>query len=165
MVLAAALPPSAGWEIEILATDLSLRVLEQARDGLYHVEKAREIPEPHRRAWMLRGSGHSEGLMKVGPELRNLVRFQRLNLVAESWPGLERFDLVFCRNVLIYFAAETKARVVRHLLSHLADDGVLFLGHAESLSGLELGAVAHSPTVYVKQGGPLAPRRAGESRR
>jgi chemotaxis protein methyltransferase CheR len=159
MLLATAFPPEAGWELEVLATDLSTRVLERARAGLYPIEKAREIPEAHRKAWMLRGTGGSEGLMKVGPELRPLVRFARLNLVAEAWPGLETFDLLFCRNVLIYFSPDVKARVVRHLLGHLATDGVLFLGHAESLSGMDLPVAVHSPTVYVREEGPLAPRR------
>jgi len=167
MVLATAFPPGSGWELEVLATDLSTRVLERARAGLYPVERARDIPEPARKAFMLRGTAGSEGLMKVGPELRPLVRFARLNLVADAWPGLGVFDLVFCRNVLIYFAPETKAAVVSHLVSHLAPDGALFLGHAESLSGMSLPVQAHSPTVYVREGGPLAgPRgRRGEARR
>jgi chemotaxis protein methyltransferase CheR len=163
MVLATAFPPGGDVEVEVLATDLSTRVLDRARAGLYPIEKAREIPEPARKAFMLRGTGRSEGLMKVGPEVRPIVRFARQNLVDGAWPGIGTFDLVFCRNVLIYFDAPTKARVVRHLLEHLAPDGMLFLGHAESLSGMGLPVVAHSPTVYVRADGPLVvarPRRS-----
>lgn len=164
MTLLGAFPPASGVEVEVLATDLSTRVLERARAGLYPIEKARDIPEAHRKRFMLRGTGSAEGLMKVGPELREVVRFARLNLVNEDWPGIGTFDLVFCRNVLIYFALETRRTVVRHLLSHLAGDGVLFLGHAESLSGLGLPVHAVAPTVFVREGGPLDARRTGHGR-
>lgn len=163
MVLATAFPPGSGWELEVLATDLSTRVLERARAGLYPIERARDVPEAARRAFLLRGTGGSEGLMKVGPELRPLVRFARLNLVAGAWPGLGDFDLILCRNVLIYFAPATKAAVVRHLAGHLARDGVLFLGHAESLSGMGLPLSAYAPTVYVHEAGPLAAPRGRRS--
>ncbi len=159
MTLLSAFPPGAGIDVEILATDLSTRVLDRARAGLYPIEKARDIPESHRKRFMLRGTGASEGLMKVGDEPRAAVRFARMNLVDPDWPGIGTFDLLFCRNVLIYFAQETRRAVVGHLLSHLAPDGVLFLGHAESLSGLGLAAQVIAPTVFVHEGGPLDPRR------
>lgn len=160
MTLLGALAPGSGIEVEVLATDLSTRVLDRARAGLYPIEKACDIPEPHRKRFMLRGTGSAEGLMKVGPELRGVVRFHRQNLVETGWPGIGTFDLVFCRNVLIYFAQETRRSVVEHLLAHVADDGVLFLGHAESLSGLGLPAHALAPTVFVREGGPLDGREA-----
>jgi chemotaxis protein methyltransferase CheR len=166
MTLLAAFPPGSGTEVEVLATDLSTRVLDRARAGIYPVEKAKDIPEPLRKRFMLRGTGSSEGLMTVGPEVREVVRFARQNLISEDWPGIGAFDFVFCRNVLIYFAHETKRSVVRHLLSHLVDDGVLFLGHAESLSGLALPVHPIAPTVVVHEGGPLdhRPARGGSGR-
>jgi chemotaxis protein methyltransferase CheR len=150
MSLLAAFPPGSGWDLEILATDLSTRVLERARAAVWPVEKSREIPAGRLKAWMLRGVGAQQGLMKAGPEIRSLVRFQRLNLNERGWPGLGQFDLVFCRNVLIYFDPPTKERVVGHLLDRLAGDGLLFLGHAESLSGMEQRVRPVFPTVYAR---------------
>jgi chemotaxis protein methyltransferase CheR len=130
------LPAHEGWELDILATDLSTRILDKARQALWPVEKAEEIPPAYRRAYMLRGVGSQEGKMKAGPELRAQVRFQQLNLNASTFDVGARFDLVFCRNVLIYFDAASKARAVERLLASLAPQGFLFLGHAESLTGL-----------------------------
>jgi chemotaxis protein methyltransferase CheR len=158
MVLRHHLPAGEGWDIQILATDLSTRVLERARQAVWPLDKAQEIPRHYLRAYMLRGVGSQEGKMKAGPELRSLVRFQRLNL--NDGQGLVgRFDLVFCRNVLIYFDAASKARAVERLLRHLSPQGLLFLGHSESLSGHGWGVRTVMPTVY-------APRpRAGEATR
>ncbi len=138
----------AGWDLEILATDLSTRVLDRARNGVWSLDKAKEIPDAYLKAFMLRGFGSQEGLMKAGPELHGLVRFARLNLNGDGWPALGQFDLVFCRNVLIYFDRVTKLRVVDRLLDRLASAGYLFLGHAESLGGFTTRARPVLPTVY-----------------
>ena len=87
--------------------------------------------------------------MKAGPELRSLVHFQRLNLNETPYLGLGRFDLIFCRNVLIYFDAASKARVVEQLRNHLLPQGSLFVGHAESLGVHSYPLRAVLPTVYV----------------
>lgn len=148
MVLRHHLPAEEGWSIDILATDLSTRILERARQSLWPVDKAEEIPQHYLRGYMLKGVGSQEGKMKAGPELRSLVRFQRVNL--NDGAGLSgRFDLVFCRNVLIYFDAASKARAVERLLGHLSPQGLLFLGHAESLSGLGWRVRTVMPTVYT----------------
>jgi chemotaxis protein methyltransferase CheR len=149
MVLRSHLPPEEGWMLEILATDLSTRILERARQTLWLMERAQEIPTHYLKAFMLRGTGSKEGWMKAGPELRSLVRFQRLNLNEAPYLGLGRFDLIFCRNVLIYFDAASKARVVEQLRNHLLPQGYLFVGHAESLGSLSLPLRAVLPTVYV----------------
>ncbi|BDG09108.1 chemotaxis protein methyltransferase [Anaeromyxobacter paludicola] len=147
-----------GWSLEVVATDLSTPVLERARAGVYRIEQAAEIPRPLLQAYMLQGTGSQEGRMKAGPELRRVVRFARLNLAAEAWPGLGTFDLVFCRNVLIYFDPPGKERVVSRLLRHLAPEGYLFLGHAESLSGTSHPLRSVIPTVYAREvAGPPAP--------
>ena len=148
MSLLRAFPPGSGWATEILATDLSTRVLARAAAGVYPLEKADEIPERDRKAFMLRGHGGEEGRMKAGPELQSLVRFARMNLAAPAYPDVGAFDLVFCRNVLIYFDRETKEQVVRRLLGHVAPGGLLFLGHAESLAGMDVQADTVIPTVY-----------------
>ncbi len=140
-----------GWNVEILATDLSTRVLEKARAALFPLERSAEIPPEYLKRFMLRGVGPQEGRMKAGPELRAVVRFQRLNLNDESYAAPQGLDLVFCRNVLIYFRPETKARVVERLLRHLAPRGHLFLGHAESASGLAVRVRSVGPNVYSRE--------------
>ena len=146
MVLRAAFP--SGWELEVLASDLSTRVLERAAAGLWPIEKAKEIPEPHLKAFMLRGYGAQEGLMKAGADIRAIVRFARVNLVGDAWPGGPPFDLVFCRNVLIYFEKQAKVTVVDRLVERLDPRGYLFLGHAESLGGFTTRARPVLPTIY-----------------
>jgi chemotaxis protein methyltransferase CheR len=146
MVLLAAFP--SGWELEVVASDLSTRVLARAAAGVFTLERSRDIPEAHLRSFMLRGYGAQEGLMRAGPELQQIIRFARVNLVGDGWPEGPPFDLVFCRNVLIYFERRTKARVVERLLDRLDPAGFLFLGHAESLGGLCPRARPVVPTVY-----------------
>ncbi|MCL4818734.1 MAG: protein-glutamate O-methyltransferase CheR [Vicinamibacteria bacterium] len=150
MTLLAAFPPGSGWELQILATDLSTQALDRARSALWNVDKSHEIPAALLRRFMLRGVGSQQGRMKAGPELRALVRFERLNLNGERYGVPGDFDLVFCRNVLIYFRPEDKARVVVRLLGHLAPGGHLLLGHAESLTGLTNAARTVGPNVYVR---------------
>ncbi len=149
MALWASFPPASGWEIEILATDLSTRALERAQVGIWPLEKAREIPARYLKSCMLRGTRSQAGKIKVSPELRSLVDFQRLNLKDEAYPLTGLFDLIFCRNVLIYFDSELRLRVIQRLLNHLAPTGYLFLGHAETLSGLADRVRSVIPTVYV----------------
>ncbi len=146
MSLLSAFP--SGWELEVLASDLSTKVLERASAGVWPLEKAKEIPERHLKAFMLRGYGAQEGLMKAGPEIRALVRFARVNLVGDGWPG-GPFDLVFCRNVLIYFDRAAKVQVIERLLERLDPRGYLFLGHAESLGGFSTRARSIVPTIYA----------------
>lgn len=152
MVLRDHFPPLSGWEVEILATDLSSRVLGQARAAVWPIEKAREIPAKYLKAYMLRGVGNQEGTMKAGPEIRSMVRFERINLNDETYPVTGMFDLIFCRNVLIYFDVESKVRVVHRLLNYLAPGGYFFVGHAESLNGLTDRVRSVIPTVYIWAG-------------
>jgi chemotaxis protein methyltransferase CheR len=149
-VLLARLPPDPPWSVEIVASDISTRVLEKGRAAVWPIEKAAEIPKPYLTAFFLKGYDSQEGRMKAGPALRDAVCFERRNLV-EDEPPPGAFDLVFCRNVLIYFDAPTKARVLARLLAHLAPDGYLFLGHAESLNMLSQPVRSVGPTVYQRR--------------
>jgi chemotaxis protein methyltransferase CheR len=142
-------PTHAGWDFDIRATDLSTRALDRARAAVWPMDKAREVPDDHLRAYMLRGTGPQRGMMKAGPRIRAIVRFDRLNLHDAAYPALGYFDLIFCRNVLMYFSAEAKTHVVGHLLRHLLPAGYLFVGHAETLAGLTDRLRAVMPTVYV----------------
>jgi chemotaxis protein methyltransferase CheR len=138
------------WDIEILATDLSTRALEQARTALWPIEKCRDIPERHLKAFMLRGTGEHQGYMKAGRELRSRVRFERLNLHDFQYPVDGPFDLIFARNVLIYFSTDGRAAVVNRLIGHLAPEGCLLLGHAETLNGITDRLSTVGPTIYSR---------------
>jgi chemotaxis protein methyltransferase CheR len=149
MVLLTHFPPDSGWQVEILASDLSTRALARAREGVWPIDKAREIPQPLLKRFMLRGTGSQDGKMKAGPEIRAVVRFERINLNDASYAVRGTFDLVFCRNVLIYFDTQSKLRVIRSLLPRISDRGYLFLGHAESLLGIDQAVRRVGPTVYA----------------
>jgi len=152
MTLLSHFPPESGWEVEILASDLSTRVLGRAREAVWPLERARAIPEPLLKRYMLRGTRSQEGKMRAGPEIRSVVRFERINLNDDRYAVSGRFDLVFCRNVLIYFDAPSKARVIRQLVRHLEPGGYLFLGHAESVVGSEGNLRRVGPTIYSLAG-------------
>jgi len=160
MLLLSAFP--AGWELSVLATDLSTKALGRARDAVWPVERAAQIPPPLLRTFMLRGTGPEEGRMKAGPEVRALVTFRRLNLAAEGWDLEGPFNVVLCRNVLIYFDADGKRRVIARLLDHVAPGGYFLVGHAESLNGLSDRVRPARPSVYAV-GGPRAAHAARET--
>jgi len=145
MALVADLP---GWTIDITASDISTKVLDRARLGTWPIARATEIPRRYRNLFMLQGRGPQEGMMAVRTELASLVRFMRINLQHERYPVSGRFDLIFCRNVLIYFDADAKRRIVDRLIDRLTPHGLLFLGHAESIHGHERVRSA-GPTVYT----------------
>jgi chemotaxis protein methyltransferase CheR len=149
MSLLTHLPPAHGWQVDVLATDLSTRALDGAEEGEWPVEKAEEIPEPFRKRFMLRGRGAGEGRMRAGPEICAVVRFGHLNLNDEVYGLAATFDLIFCRNVLIYFAKEAKSRVVDRLLERLSPGGYLFLGHAERLTGVPDHIQGVGPSIYT----------------
>jgi chemotaxis protein methyltransferase CheR len=152
MLLARHLPADQGWDARILATDISNRVLEKACKGIYPIAKAAEIPKDLLHGFMLRGKAEREGEMKVKVEIQQMIDFRRLNLNED--PNLIEgpFDAIFCRNVLIYFDAESKQRVVTNLLRHLIANGLLFVGHAENLNIMTTELRSLGPTIYTKAG-------------
>ena len=156
MSLLSLCPPSQGWTVEVLATDVSTRVLERARAAVWPIARSAQIPPAYLKRFMLRGKGEHFEEMKAGPEIRAAVRFSQLNLNTGPYSIAGDFDLIFCRNVLIYFNAASKERAVRQLLARLVPDGYLFLGHAETLNGLVEQPVpsaaprAAIPTVYTR---------------
>jgi chemotaxis protein methyltransferase CheR len=152
MILWQHCPPSAGWEIEILATDISTRALDRARQGIWPIEKAKDIPPEYLKRFMLKGRGKQEGKMKAGAEIRSMIRFERLNLNDEVYPLTSLFDLILCRNVLIYFDAARRGRVIDRLVERLSPAGFFFVGHAERLNGLTNKVVSLLPTIYVRVG-------------
>jgi chemotaxis protein methyltransferase CheR len=152
MTLLAAFP--SGWDLEVFASDLSTKALERARRATWPIGKAEEIPPDYLKAFMLRGHGEQAGLMRAGPRIRALCTFSRLNLVEAVAAPAGPFDLIFCRNVLIYFDRDSRAKVIGRLVDRLAPDGLLFLGHAETLTTGTTLVRPVLPTVYQRVGGP-----------
>jgi chemotaxis protein methyltransferase CheR len=134
-----------GWQV--VGTDLSTAMVETARRGLYPLERARLTPLALLKRWCLKGHGDNTGRLMVVPELRQRVRFDCANLT-RTLPDIGQFDLVFLRNVLIYFDNPGKADIVRRVLGRLKPTGLLFIGHAESIVQLGLPVVAVAPAVY-----------------
>lgn len=153
-------PPSAGWNIEVLGTDLSTKVLAHASNGIWAAEKISGVPVHYQRRFLLKGFGPEKGKIKAVDELRKVVRFQRLNLTQEPYAVTGPFDLIFCRNVLIYFQWETKIKVVDTLGKYLTPSGYLFLGHAEGLHGVADKLHTVAPKVFRSPRAPMARRSA-----
>jgi len=152
MLLAKHLPADQGWDAQILATDISNRVLEKARKGVYPIARATELPKDLLHAFMLRGIAERQGEMKVKAEIQQMVEVRRLNLDQESDRVEGPFDAIFCRNVLIYFDAASKQRVVTSLVGHLVANGILFVGHAENLNAVSPELRSIEPTIYTRAG-------------
>lgn len=137
----------APWEL--VASDLSTRVLEKARAGLYPMERAEGIPKHYLTRFCLKGTGSQEGRFLIAKELRNRVQYRQVNL-NETLPKMGEFDVIFLRNVMIYFDMETKRKVVARMLPLLVPGGYLIIGHSESLNGVTDDLKVVMPSVYRK---------------
>ncbi len=146
MLLAASLG-EAPWEV--LASDLSSRVLDRARNGHYSMARAKTIPPAMLQAYCLKGIGSQEGTFLVEPKIRARVKFMQVNLV-ERLPELGELDVVFIRNVMIYFDMPTKRQVVARILPFVRSGGHLIVGHSESLNGVSDALKVVQPSVYRK---------------
>lgn len=138
-----------GWNIKILATDLSSKVLRAASSGIYEQARVASIPPPVMKKYFLKGERRWENFVKVRDEVKELVEFKRLNLM-EPFYFPEPFHCIFCRNVMIYFDKKTQAALVDRFYENLAPGGFLFIGHSESLSGIEHRLRYLTPAVYRK---------------
>ncbi|MGE3276432.1 MAG: protein-glutamate O-methyltransferase CheR [Vicinamibacterales bacterium] len=153
MVITDAMPELADpARCRILASDLSTKALARARAAVYPMDKVQDLPRDILRRHFERGMGAQAGLARVGPAIRRLVTFEQRNLLEIGDVG-RRFDVIFCRNVMIYFDKAVQQRVVSMLERHLAPDGHLVISHSESLNGVahELKWVA--PAVYRRRNG------------
>jgi chemotaxis protein methyltransferase CheR len=147
LVVSGALPSEIAARTRILATDISARILQRARNGIYPSEAVEEVPAELRRQHF--AAAGTSGAWSVGPSLRQMIRFARLNLM-ELWPMKGPFDAVFCRNVMIYFDRDTQERLVGRFHEILAPGGHLFLGLSESLARLDHRFEYVQPAVYRK---------------
>lgn len=136
---------------EVVASDISARVLEKARSGLFHAARIPEIPKPYLNRYCLKGVGEYDGTLLIEQSLRGRVRFMQHNLT-ETPAKLGEFEVIFLRNVMIYFNQETKRQVVARLLPLLRPGGHLIVGHSESLNGVTDAMQLVVPSVYRKPG-------------
>ena len=118
--------------VEILATDLDTQVLKTAAEGIYPLERVDKLAPELVKRFFLKGSGEREGWVRIKPELQALIQFKQLNLLDKSWPIQQRFDAIFCRNVMIYFDKPTQRKILERFIPVMQPDALLFAGHSES---------------------------------
>lgn len=138
------------FQFRILATDVSTKVLEKAAAGVYTAEIVEPVPMALKRKYFMRSRDASSNRVRVVPELRRLIEFQRLNFMDAEYAAAQPSDAIFCRNVLIYFDRPTQERILRSLCRYLMPDGYLFVGHSETLHDMKLPVRAVAPTLYRK---------------
>lgn len=138
---------------EVLGTDIDTEVLNTAQAGVYRMERASALPAERLRRHFLRGTGDNEGLVSMRGELRSMVRFGQLNLQSPVWPAMERFDVIFCRNVVIYFDREFQKKLLLRLADLLVPGGLLMVGHSESFPAAHPGFRSCGRTAYERLGG------------
>lgn len=145
----ATLPALADWDVKILATDIDSDVLAQASTGVYQAERIAKL-KPAFRSFFRRGVGKNDGLAKVDSRIRDMITFKQLNL-HDEWPMHGPFDVIFCRNVIIYFDPPTRERLVRRFSGLLRDGGYLCLGHSESPTAGKIACLKScGRTAFVK---------------
>jgi chemotaxis protein methyltransferase CheR len=128
-------PPPSNCEVKILAADLDSQVVAKAAEGVYPLSRLEPVSPEHKQLGFLKGRGRFEGQARVRPEVQALIAFKQLNLMG-PWPMKGLFDVIFCRNVLIYFDEPTRRTLVDRFVSQLQPGGALFLGHSESMMGV-----------------------------
>ena len=150
MVAHDALQTHPNIELKILATDLSTRMLSRAKLGLYETHRVGTVPPQLKNRYLNKVQQDGQTYLQIVPELRRIVTFVRFNLMNASFPFRHGFDVVFCRNVMIYFDRPTQETLVNKLAHHLVTGGYLMIGHSESLSGVNHPLSYVEPTVYRK---------------
>lgn len=139
-----------GFQFQILATDISTRVLKKAGNAIYTEENVSPVPPAMKKKYLLRSRNHAEKLVRIVPELREKVKFRRLNFMDGDFGMREQMDIIFCRNVIIYFDRATQETLLNKFYRHLSPNGYIFMGHSETLSGLDVPLTMVHPTVYRK---------------
>lgn len=147
MTLKESIPPWMDWDTRILATDLDTNVVDIGRMGVYERDRIRGVSDGRLKRFFLRGRGANQGLVRVDKELRELISFKPLNLLRE-WPMQGPFDVIFCRNVMIYFDKPTQQRLVERFARILAPRGFLYIGHSETLKGISDDFELVGNTIY-----------------
>ncbi|MBN2486591.1 MAG: hypothetical protein JXB34_11510 [Bacteroidales bacterium] len=137
-------------DFSIFASDISTLVLKTAINAIYNEERIKEIPLVLKKKYFLRSKNHEEKKVRIIAHLRNKVEFARINLLELTPVREAKYHIVFCRNVLIYFDRATQLKILTSLCSNIVKGGYLFLGHSESITGLDLPVAPVVPTVFIK---------------
>lgn len=138
------------WDIKILATDLDSNILAQADAGIYTLQKLDKLSATKLKRWFRKGVGSNNGLANVASEVRELITFRQLNLTDEPWPMHGPFDIIFCRNVIIYFDKKMRRKLLDRFADILTEDGHIFIGHSESLFGVSDRFQSLGKTIHKK---------------
>lgn len=141
-----------GFQYSILATDISTRILKTAVRAVYAVEKIEPVPPPKKKKYFMTSRNKAQKLVRVVPELRSRVKFRRVNLMDNSFSFEEQPDIIFCRNVIIYFDKATQEKLLNNFCRYLPKNGYLILGHSEILTNMKVPLIKIAPTVYMKNG-------------
>jgi chemotaxis protein methyltransferase CheR len=155
---------------QIIATDIDTNVLTTAANGVYPIERLDKVSAERAKRFFLKGKGAQEGLVRVRPELRQMVTFKQLNLLSGSWPISGPFDAIFCRNVMIYFDKPTQGKILSRFVPLMKPDALLFAGHSENFVYVSDAFRLRGKTVYELdsrgaasgQPAPSMPRRLGK---
>lgn len=148
MVLSEFALANRGFDFSILATDISSRVLETAVEGIYDTQVVDSVPLDYRRRYLLKSKDQTKKLIRIRPELRKKIMFRQMNLMDEDYNIKNKFDMIFCRNVIIYFDKPTTDQLMVKLCNMLVPGGYLFMGHSELLDCSHLPLVSVAPTIY-----------------
>jgi chemotaxis protein methyltransferase CheR len=148
MVLKEFIKDKRGFDFVVLATDISTKVLETAKTAIYDDRLITAIPEEFKKNYLLKSKNADKKVFRIAPELRRHVAFRRLNFMDENFGFREKMDIIFCRNVIIYFDKATQEKLLAKFCSNLSPSGYLFLGHSETLLGMDLPLQQLAPTVY-----------------
>jgi chemotaxis protein methyltransferase CheR len=151
MTLSDTIDSPSTWNCRILASDISTRMLAKAATGQYSHEKINSLSSDLVRRHFLLGKGSRRELVKIKPHIANMAVFRRINLMDDRYPIKSLLDVIFCRNVMIYFDRETQAKVLARLSRYLKPGGYLFLGHSETMQGISDAFHYVAPTIYRKQ--------------
>jgi len=149
MVVKEVIPEHMGWDVKILATDLDTNVLDTAAQGIYDIERVTGISEQRMNRWVKQGQGVNSDKVKVSKQLKSLIHFKQLNLL-NPFPFKGPIDLIFCRNVVIYFDKDTQKVLFEKFANIHADTGFLFIGHSETLYNVSERYKLLKNTVYEK---------------
>ena len=149
IALKEAIPNIGSWDIKILATDLDSNVLAHAKAGVYAEDRLSGISDDRLKKWFYKGKGRHQGNVKVHEEIQKLITFEKLNLMG-TWPMKSKFDVIFCRNVVIYFDRPTQTKLFGRFSTALANDGRMIVGHSETLNKVTDQFSLLGKTVYKK---------------
>ncbi|HLR11978.1 MAG TPA: CheR family methyltransferase [Burkholderiaceae bacterium] len=150
--------PNPDHQVSILATDIDTRAIEVAESGVYTLDRVKLIPDPLLKKYFQRGTGMRAGMARVKSNARNMVSFEAFNLASADWQRNTRFDVIFCRNTLIYFDKETQTQILDRFARVLKPGGLLFAGHSENLTYLTDSFRLLGQTVYELMPGGLPGR-------